>query len=62
MNLTSDDSFKSKKTVFWCFFEKLMNIALCESTEDSVFLEMNEIIIKILFWILSCQVVNKFNS
>ena len=61
VNLTSDDFFEFKKTAFWCFFEKLMNIALCESTEDFVFLEINEIIARILFWILLHQVLDEFN-
>ena len=49
MNVMFNDFFKSKKTAIQCFFEKLMKIALHESTEDSVFLEMNEIIARILF-------------
>ena len=49
MNVTSDDFFKSKEAALQCLFEKLTEIALCESTEDSVFLEMNEIIARILF-------------
>ena len=61
VNLISDDFSEFKEIVFWCLFEELMNIALHESTEDFVFLEMNEIIARILFWILSCQVVDEFN-
>ncbi len=37
-----------------------MNMILYESTEDSVFLVTNEIIARILFWILSHQVVDEF--
>ena len=48
VNLTSDDFSEFKETVLQCFFEKLTDIALHESTENFVFLEMNEIIARVL--------------
>ena len=61
MNLTSDNFSEFKETAFWYLFEELTDIALYENTEDFVFLEMNKIITRILFWILSHQVINEFN-
>ena len=49
VNLTFNDFSEFKKTALQCFFEKLTDIALCESTEDFIFLEMNEIITRVLF-------------
>ena len=62
VNLTLNDFFKFKETALQCFFKKLTDIAFCESIEDFIFLEMNKIIARVLFWILSCQVINEFNS
>ena len=49
VNLTLNDFSESKETALQCLFGELMNIALHESTEDFIFLEMNKIIARVLF-------------
>ena len=61
MNMTFNDFFKFKKTALQCFFEKLTEIILHESIEDFIFLVINKIITRILFWMLSHQVIDEFN-
>ena len=62
VNVISDDFLKFKKTALQYLFERLMKIAFHEINEDFIFLIMNEIMTRILFWMLSYQVVDEFTS